>query len=144
MSAIHALVAGDRPPNVYRLSRRASVEGLVTAATEAGWRVVVVSGREAPTKASFLTTVASAFRLPAWFGRNWDALEDCLTDEAIVGERTTLLVLDHLDGFAAADAEQWEIGLDVLAGVVDHWTATETPWFVVVAGTVGVHELAHL
>lgn len=37
-----------------------------------------IDGAAAPAKAELLEALASAFRFPAYFGRNWDALLDCL------------------------------------------------------------------
>ncbi|GAB3146922.1 barstar family protein [Microbispora hainanensis] len=40
----------------------------------------VVDGRACRTRAAFFDEVARALRLPAYFGRNWDALTDSLRD----------------------------------------------------------------
>jgi hypothetical protein len=40
----------------------------------------VVGGRRATTKQAFLDETAAALQFPHYFGRNWDALTDCLTD----------------------------------------------------------------
>lgn len=45
---------------------------------QAGWRVVLLRGTD--TRAAFLRQCAYAFELPDWFGLNWDALADALSD----------------------------------------------------------------
>ncbi len=51
-------------------------------------------------KAGFLDVCATAFDLPRWFGRNWDALADSLSDRS-TGEPEVVLwegwreLLDH-------------------------------------------------
>lgn len=37
-----------------------------------------IDGAAVPAKAELLGALAAAFRFPAYFGRNWDALLDCL------------------------------------------------------------------
>lgn len=37
-----------------------------------------VDGAAVPAKAELMGALASAFRFPSYFGRNWDALLDCL------------------------------------------------------------------
>ncbi|MHB0996263.1 MAG: barstar family protein [Elusimicrobiales bacterium] len=37
-----------------------------------------IDGASVPAKAELMEALASAFRFPAYFGRNWDALLDCL------------------------------------------------------------------
>ncbi|GAA2107631.1 barstar family protein [Actinomadura alba] len=43
----------------------------------------VVDGRACRTRAAFFTEVARVLRFPAYFGRNWDALADCLRDACL-------------------------------------------------------------
>jgi hypothetical protein len=42
-------------------------------------RLIVIPAR-LETKAELLNLLAHAFLLPAYFGHNWDALEECLVD----------------------------------------------------------------
>lgn len=44
----------------------------------AGWHVVQL--RAAGDRAAFLVECARAFEFPHWFGHNWDALADALSD----------------------------------------------------------------
>ena len=37
-----------------------------------------IDGAEVPGKAALLDSLASALKFPSYFGRNWDALLDCL------------------------------------------------------------------
>lgn len=59
-------------------------------------RVAVCRLGPHPTKASLLDGVATALELPAWFGRNWDALADSLCG---LRHPTVLLI----DGLARLD-----------------------------------------
>jgi RNAse (barnase) inhibitor barstar len=63
---------------------------LLTGASPAGaTRVPAAACR---TRAGLFTELAARLRLPGYFGRNWDALADCLTD--LVGEAPLTLVVD--------------------------------------------------
>lgn len=82
---------------------------LVTATlTAAGWRTAVVPG--ARTTAELYTGLAAALDLPDYFGRNLDALWDCLTD--LTGP--TALVLPDWTRFARSRPERWSAILGVL------------------------------
>jgi hypothetical protein len=45
-----------------------------------GLRVVDISLQGATSKDELLRRIAGALEFPGWFGGNWDALEDCLSD----------------------------------------------------------------
>jgi hypothetical protein len=59
---------------VYRVSRPDEVLDAVRGANLAVARVAFAEKEE------LLDNIAAALAFPSWFGRNWDALEDCLTD----------------------------------------------------------------
>ena len=50
-----------------------------------------VDGMDIPDKDSLMKSMASAFKFPAYFGENWDALADCLRS----------LPEDELEGYGA-------------------------------------------
>ncbi|HWC23411.1 MAG TPA: barstar family protein [Flexivirga sp.] len=55
-------------------------DGARAAASEKGWRTVELNTSQGTDKAHFLDVCRKAFDLPDWFGNNWDALADSLTD----------------------------------------------------------------
>ncbi|GAA4950233.1 hypothetical protein HD597_002530 [Nonomuraea thailandensis] len=71
----------------------------------------VVDGRACRTRAAFFEEVARVLRFPGYFGRNWDALTDCLRDIGAV----TLVVGRAEELLADEPAEQLATLLTVLA-----------------------------
>jgi hypothetical protein len=77
---------------------------------------------------TFMDRVSADLRLPDWFGRNWDALADCLTDlswwPAGTGGRRL-----HVRGwreYAAALPREWRIVKDILRDAELFWRHTDT------------------
>ncbi|MGW4797937.1 barstar family protein [Nonomuraea sp. NPDC004297] len=70
----------------------------------------VVDGRACRTRAAFFDEVARALRFPGYFGRNWDALTDCLRD---IGA-ATLIVRRAEELLADEPPEQLAMLLTVL------------------------------
>ncbi|MEU8763889.1 barstar family protein [Streptomyces sp. NPDC048659] len=66
-------------------------------------------------KAAFMDRCATTLALPDWFGRNWDALADCLTDlpEPVV------LVVTGWQEYAATHPREWRLAQDVFATAVE-------------------------
>ncbi|MFC7307656.1 barstar family protein [Streptomyces monticola] len=83
---------------------------LFAAARAAGTGAVVLALGGVTDKAAFMERCARDLDLPGWFGRNWDALADCLT-ELPPG---TLLVVTGWQDYAAARPEEWAIAQEVL------------------------------
>lgn len=71
----------------------------------------VADGRACLTRAAFFTEVARVLDFPPYFGRNWDALVDCLRDVGPVA-----LIVAHAEGLLAEEpGGQLRTLLDIMA-----------------------------
>jgi hypothetical protein len=68
-----------------------------------------------------------ALDLPDWFGRNWDALADSLTDLSVWPDAATgkglLVVVTGWQAYAKARPDEWEVAQEVFTGAVDRMPA---------------------
>jgi hypothetical protein len=72
-------------------------------------------------KAGLMDRCVRDLELPDWFGRNWDALADSLTDlPARPGVEGLLVVVRNWRPYAKARPEEWEIAQEVFSSAVDH------------------------
>jgi hypothetical protein len=78
-----------------------------------------------------LSKLAEALEFPAWFGGNWDALEDCLTDLSWLNAAGHVLLIE---GAAGAPADDLGVLEDVLAAAAAHWAERGRPFFAVFVG----------
>ncbi|MBK6743517.1 MAG: barstar family protein [Hydrogenophilales bacterium] len=69
-------------------------------------------------------------RFPDYFGRNWDALEECLHDATLPAG----LCIDRAGIPESADPESWEILLDILAASAEDWQVVEQPFSIFLRG----------
>ena len=82
----------------------------------------------------FMDRAAADLRLPCWFGRNWDALADCLTDPSWwpPGCRGRRLHVRGWRQYAAALPREWRIVKDILRDAEGFWRRSGTALAVVV------------
>jgi hypothetical protein len=74
-------------------------------------------------KAEFLSRVAGALDFPAWFGGNWDAFFDCLTDLGWRPAAGYVLILEHTDELRRDAPESLDTALAILADAAEAWRA---------------------
>ena len=74
-------------------------------------RRVQLDGSEITSGEQFLDAVAAALDFPDYFGRNWDALDDCLFDV----DEPTVVEWTDADRLANADPESYEMALRCFA-----------------------------
>ena len=79
---------------------------------------------------------AQALAFPAWFGHNWDALEDCLTDLSWREAPGHVLILEGGDASGML--------LDVLGSAAEFWQAQGKPFFAVFLDPHKRHKLKAL
>ena len=137
MSTISDLFTRQRPPAVYKLDSNSTPEAIAQEATAHGWRCFYLDGRTIDDKASFLAACADAMQFPAYFGRNWDALDDCLNDLSWAPASGYIVLYDHVGHFSRGEPAEWAAARSVLVDAVSHWTVTGTPMYVLLRGTRG-------
>ncbi|MDF3288850.1 barstar family protein [Streptomyces silvisoli] len=105
------------------------IADLLAAVRRTGRRAYPLDLQGAAGKAAFMARCAEALKLPEWFGANWDALYDCLTDgDVLPAEDGRVLVVTGWQGYAAAAPGEWRTALDVLGDAADYWAKTDTPF----------------
>ena len=103
---------------VYRASR---ADDIVEATRASHLDVVRVLAAADP-----IAALAKALAFPAWFGGNWDALEDALSDLSWRPAKGRVLILEGV-----APGDDAGILVDVLRAAADHWAAQRVPFFAV-------------
>jgi hypothetical protein len=113
MSGLAGALAGRRPAGLYRWASHARAPAVAHAVEHAGWRFVHLDTARVEDKAGFLAEVQAAFGLPDWFGRNFDALADALSD--VRHHHGTVTLWDGWSPFARAHPRQFGVALDVFS-----------------------------
>lgn len=80
MTSLRLLLEEGLRPGVYRWPAAPSADDVRRDAAAEGFGFVLLDTGEIHDKTGFLDLCATAFDLPRWFGRNWDALADSLSD----------------------------------------------------------------
>ena len=77
----------------------------------------------AQSKQDVLDLVSAQFSLPAHFGKNFDALYDCLTDPVYKSGPQVgfIVVLEHIPANVKFDKEAREQLLDIFRDAADYW-----------------------
>jgi RNAse (barnase) inhibitor barstar len=116
------------PPDLGRLTGLAKLKGLQLFRADCS---AVCS------KHALLATIARALRFPAYFGMNWDALADCLTDLEWLDADGIVLVLTGASRMAARAPRDFAVALEVLQEAADYWAGEGFPFVVLVNARAG-------
>ncbi|MFI1967492.1 hypothetical protein BLA24_28885 [Streptomyces cinnamoneus] len=130
-SGLQGILSGATPPGLYRLPPAEPPQEVMDLAAEADWRAARLRLDGVHDKAAFLRRCAADLGFPDWFGHNWDALADCLTDLSWWREagksRGYLLLAEQWEAFSKAAPADARTAEAVLADAVDFWAEGESP-----------------
>ena len=117
-------------PNIVQSIRAYRVDDLMKAAQEAGHHFLYANVSAAPGKQEVLETIAKAFTFPEHFGKNLDALYDCMTDLVNKSgqQPSFVIVLEQLPDNPRFDREAREQLLDVFRDAADFWAERRIPF----------------
>ncbi len=109
--------------NIVQAIRAYRVEELMQAAQEGNQHFLYANLSAAQSKQDVLETIAESFFFPPHFGKNFDALHDCMTDEVLKAgsQPGFVVVLEQLPDSPRFDREAREQLLDVFRDAADFW-----------------------
>ena len=81
----------------------------------------IVDSRAVTDKASFLRDTATAMRFPDYFGHNWDAFLDCLSDASERFDRGLSVIINDLSRFAGNQPEDFDTAIATMHDAVTYW-----------------------
>lgn len=111
---------------VHPLLDEIGVEDLRAHGAAAGW--VVLAADASGGKAAVLDGLAESGAFPGWFGRNWDALSDCLIDLSWLPAEGYVVLIDGWRAFRAASPRDADTADSVLTHAAAEWAARGTPF----------------
>jgi RNAse (barnase) inhibitor barstar len=117
-------------PNIVQAIRAYRVDDLLDAAQATGQHFLYANVSQAQSKQEVLEGIASAFTFPAHFGKNLDALYDCMTDlvHKAGPQPGFVVVLEQLPDNPRFDREAREQLLDVFRDAADFWAERRVPF----------------
>lgn len=109
------------------------LDGLRTAAGGLGFRCVDIDLAGCADKPGLMQRFADAFDFPPHFGRNWDALADCLVDLDWMPAEGYVLTLQNLQDLRSADPADYATLVSVLEGACEDWREHGRPFWAFLA-----------
>ncbi|MFM9879858.1 MAG: barstar family protein [Burkholderiaceae bacterium] len=117
-------------PNIVQSIRAFRVQDLQSAAQHLGQHFLYANLAIAQSKQEVLDLIAAQFTFPSHFGKNFDALYDCMTDPLYKSGQQPgfVVVLEHIPAHAKFDKEAREQLLDIFRDAADYWAEKKIPF----------------
>lgn len=126
---LRALLEDSRQAGIYRLSHGDRL-ALREAAEAAGFACFEADLGDSDQIQAVLTGFGRQLGFPAWYGNNFDALKDCLSDISWHEEAGCLLILSRAEALQRANAKAFRTLNEVFAAAIAEWRAQGVPMWV--------------
>ena len=89
--------------------------------TEPDLRVIEVDGARCQTKSSLFEEFSIRLRFPGYFGRNWDAFDECMRDLEWLPARGYVLVVKNADNLLGRDRQDRDTFVGIMRAAGAEW-----------------------
>ena len=116
--------------NIVQSIRAFRVHDLQQAAQQLGQHFLYANLSAAQSKQDVLDMIAAQFMFPSHFGKNFDALYDCMTDPLHKSgpQPGFIVVLEQIPANVQFDKESREQLLDIFRDAADYWGDRKIPF----------------
>jgi RNAse (barnase) inhibitor barstar len=126
------IAQGKVTPGVYYLDRQiapAELEKLVTD----GAIVSYFDGNLITDVKSLFIQFEKVLAFPDYFGHNWDAVADCLTDLNFSPTEIYILIFKGFNNFADRYPQEWQTLQDICTTTIEYWQDCDVRLYIVFA-----------
>jgi hypothetical protein len=112
----------EKVSGVFQLTGEAGLEKINEVASGFDCSVFHVFSKTIGNKRDFLAVTATSLNFPEYFGHNWDAFEECISDPDLTPNQTLIVILDDLTAFVKNEPDQFRTALDILRDAARAWS----------------------
>jgi RNAse (barnase) inhibitor barstar len=123
-----------RASGVFRLEGDISTKKLEETIKQGGLAFFLLDGTKIHNKEQFLKEAAERLQFPDYFGANWDAFEDCLTDMSWHEADGYVILYDNFEAFAEHSPDQFHTALEIFKQSTEFWRDRKKALLVLVRG----------
>lgn len=135
LETLKKLFDTQAPSGVFWLKNHVAVEELTKLSKAHNMAFFHLEGKKIEKKEQFLNHAAVAMHFPEYFGDNWDAFEDCITDFEWIEAEGYVIYFDHTEAFAQHHESQLETVTELFQDAVTYWKGEGKPMLVLLSGS---------
>jgi hypothetical protein len=123
-----AIINGQAAPQLYRLDIEYLPTDLEMRVQTAGGKLFLLEGEAMTDQVSLFQEFTKVMNFPSYFGQNWDAFSDLLTDLSWLEDDCSHYILLIDDWHLCASP----LLLDILQETIEFWADSKNPFYVLI------------
>src|SRR6476660_8897575 len=127
MPTLHTVLTAPAAAGIYRVPARLSVAAVARRVASTDTRLAVLPGNRITDKSTLLRAAAEALTFPPYFGRNWDAFADCLSDLSWLPAPGCAILYDNPAPLIRQSPQDWAIAIEIFGAAAERWRVADVP-----------------
>lgn len=107
---------------------------LEKAAQDYNLKTIVVDMKNVTRKQTFLSKMAEELKFPDYFGNNWDALFESLTDLSWLEAPGYLIIIKNMKIFEKQSSSHLLAIKRIFEAVTNYWESRQVPFIIILSG----------
>ncbi len=101
------------------------------AAAIEGVKICGLHGESFPTERDFMEVLQKVFQLPGYFGKNWNAFEECIHDLDWLPAKSYIIFITNTDRLFCKDTQAFDNFVDIMKEAAGDWMTSKEnhPYF---------------
>jgi len=128
------IFSDSQASGVFRLEGDISAKELEKIIKQGGLAFFLLDGTKINNKEQFLKEAATRLQFPDYFGANWDAFEDCLTDMSWHEAGGYVIMFEAAAAFAERSPEQFSMAVQIFRSSAEFWRDRNKLFLVILTG----------
>lgn len=138
MPTLHTVLTDPAMAGIYRVPARLSVAAVTRRIASTDVRFALLSGNVITDKATLLRAAAAALAFPPYFGRNWDAFADCLTDLSWLPAPGHAILYDNPAPLIRQSPQDWATTMEIFGAAAERWRVAGVPFTLLLRRAAGL------
>lgn len=130
MDKLSRLISRYEENGVYWIEGRMDIPELRAACSERTVEVFIIQGSGVHDKDTFFHALGKGLRFPDYFGNNWDAAYDCLTDMQWHDCLGMVILYEDSQTLEQSSPEEWKNAVALFKDAARYWGDQETVFII--------------
>jgi|GEM_PF-445065 len=128
--AIRSLLSKVSFSGMYNVDLQIDINSYIQCAEKLHYHIYRINGLNISDKNNFLNVFSISMKFPTYFGNNWDAFEECITDFEGQNPNGIIIVYENFLHFYTNSPDQFTQALKSLKFATEFWRDQGIPMFV--------------
>jgi hypothetical protein len=131
MKDVSKLFESYKESGVYSTGQLNGVADIEKLAVSHGFSLFKIDLGGVLTREGFLRAAARALQFPSYFGMNWDALEECLTDFEWCTAMGYVIIIEAAGRYSQVAPEEYKMVRNICKDAAKFWKKQRKPFYVI-------------